>query len=496
MTARTISHAPAWGEHDPTLLGSGRRPPPSFPIDALKAFWSEWVQAEARKASAPVDYVAASLLAATAAAMANVRWPSTSGGWTEPPLLWVGLVGNPSSGKSPSIDPAMALLTAVEEKIAKGFEEKLAEHEAEKRAAKARRQIWEEKVKVAAEKSETPPPLPDDCRAPEVPERPRIRVSDTTIEKLGALAASLPRGLLMVRDELAGWFGNFDRYGGNGGDRAFFIEAYGGRSYTIDRVKHPVPIKIAHLSVGLLGGVQPDKLHSILEQADDGLASRILWAWPEPLPTIKLARRIDHDPRARDAFSRLAGLWLGTDEAGRPEPVPICLSADALDVLEEFAQHILPRTGEATGLVASALGKARGHVLRISLVLEYLWWASEGGSEPVEIGRRAVEQAVRLVSSYFLVMAERVIGDAAIPLEERRAMVLVRWLRSTGVPTFNAREARRKISGPLRNAKDMQAACEVLEEAGLIRSIASRAGEKPGQQTKDYEVNPAVMRPT
>lgn len=69
---------------------------------------------------------------------------------------------------------------------------------------------------------------------------------DTTTEALPRLLAEHPRGLLYKRDEPAGWLGNHDRYGGHGGDRAFFLEAWDGGAYVADRVKnHGAPVRIA-----------------------------------------------------------------------------------------------------------------------------------------------------------------------------------------------------------------------------------------------------------
>jgi hypothetical protein len=95
---------------------------------------------------------------------------------------------------------------------------------------------------------------------PAEPVRPRIVVSDATPEALGGLLAAHEKGLLFFRDELAGWFSSFGRYSGSGADRAFWVEGYGGRAFTIDRVKHPLPVIIPRLSLGVLGGVQPDRL--------------------------------------------------------------------------------------------------------------------------------------------------------------------------------------------------------------------------------------------
>ncbi len=169
--------------------------------------------------------------------------------------------------------------------MADGFDRVQQEYATAKQAAERRRGVespgkggreeWRSGSRHAAGRSRAPIPI-----------RPRIRVADATVEALGALAAGLPRGLLLVRDELAGWLGAFDKYGGGGADRAFAIEAYGGRAYVVDRMKNPEPLRIRHLSIGVLGGVQPDKLEMILNGPDDGLASRLLWACPTRSPDI------------------------------------------------------------------------------------------------------------------------------------------------------------------------------------------------------------------
>jgi hypothetical protein len=72
--------------------------------------------------------------------------------------------------------------------------------------------------------------VPDSARTPEPPARPRLRITDATVEEIGAILAGNPRGLLQTRDELAGWLGSMDRYGGNGAHRAFYLECWNGGS--------------------------------------------------------------------------------------------------------------------------------------------------------------------------------------------------------------------------------------------------------------------------
>jgi hypothetical protein len=389
------------------------------------------------------------------------------------------------------MDAAFDLVRHAEDLMAAGFEDTRRDHETKKQFAKAKREAWENEVKATA-KTGMAPPLPDNAVIPDEPIRPRIRVADVTTERLGALAAGLPRGLLLHRDEISGWLGSFDRYGGGGSDRAFAVEMYGGRPYVVDRMKSPDPMRIRHLSIGVLGGVQPDKLPAIINAPDDGLTSRLLWAWPEMLPKFTLARQAANDVLAKDAFNRLASLEMSMDQGGHPQPRRIPLTAEAEGTLEQFAQEMRAQALDLSGPMAGAIGKARGHVLRLSCILEFLWWAGEpSGAEPTHISVQSVKRAAAFVADYFLPMAERALGDAAIPAADRRAMILAKYLRKMRLATFNARDARRSIGGELRDASHMDQACKTLCEAGLIRPVSAEPAAR--RQAKNYEVNPVVL---
>ena len=54
----------------------------------------------------------------------------------------------------------------------------------------------------------------DPPEKPDPPQAERFIVSDTTVEALAPILLANPRGLLLARDELAGWIGSFDRYAG------------------------------------------------------------------------------------------------------------------------------------------------------------------------------------------------------------------------------------------------------------------------------------------
>ena len=113
---------------------------------------------------------------------------------------------------------------------------------------------WQKKVRKAVKDGRSPPSRP--AAVSDEPHVPRLFVNDATVERLGVILAGQPRGGLLIRDELAGWLTGMNRYNGGGSDRPFWIEAYGGRGFTVERVTR-APVRIDHLSIGIVGVLQP-----------------------------------------------------------------------------------------------------------------------------------------------------------------------------------------------------------------------------------------------
>ena len=132
------------------------------------------------------------------------------------------------------------------------------------------------------------------------------------------LATAAAKGLSVVRDELAGWIDGMSAY--NPAARSFWVEAYGGRPFRVERQKHPeLRLTFRRLAVGLYGRYTPDKLALLMRGADDGLLARILWTWPEPIP-FRLGARAPGAQWATSALDRLRELDL---QPGRSTPSPI-----------------------------------------------------------------------------------------------------------------------------------------------------------------------------
>jgi len=416
------------------------------------------------------------------ALIGNARWAQASPGWVEPPHLWIGGVGDSGTGKSPGVACLMRLvLPEIERRMALDFPDKLREWQMKVELAKAKEEKWKTEVREAEKKKAAPPQPPQSLDIGPEAQRPRLRQHDVTIERVAMLlATSAPKGLLIVRNELAGWIEGMTAYNTSG--RSFWLEAYDGHPYWVERQKLPQPIDIPRNVVAVYGGTQPDKLSRLMQELDDGLMARISWVWPDPVD-FHIGKQALGVEWAINALDKLRELDLSTSMS--PSPIMVPLVPSAVPILEEFGREMQQRQRWASGLLRSAYGKARGQALRLSLVLEYLWWCAADGMAPPpsQISEEAITAATGFVGEYSMPMAERVYGDAALPEEERLPATLARWLISQRPPeSINAREVQRLKLPGLREAEKVRIALGGLVDVDWLRPAPDRAGGGPGRR--------------
>jgi hypothetical protein len=171
-------------------------------------------------------------------------------GWRESARLWAALVGPVSAKKSPIMNCVVRPLRPIDSELARRYSEECARYD---RLSKE-------------EKSQTTPP-----------KHTRLLLQDTTIEAAQDILKDSPEGVLSYQDELSGFFGSLDKYSGARGaakDRAFWLEAYNGAPYSVNRVGRGA-VYIENLAVSMLGGIQPELIRKLAdENTDDGLLQR------------------------------------------------------------------------------------------------------------------------------------------------------------------------------------------------------------------------------
>jgi hypothetical protein len=478
-----------WPEPDMGVLRLQRRDAPKLPIEILGERWARWIEGCAAAAACPADYVVAPLLAAASAVIGHARWPQASKSWIEPPHLWCVSVGDSGDGKSPGADVIYrTIIPEMERAMEIGFPERLREAQTAIKVTQAKHAKWESELKEAVEAGKTPPPQPEPI--PEEPVAPRLVLSDVTVEQVAVLLVNQPKGVLMHRDEIAGFLLGMTQY--NNAARPFWIEAFGGRSYRVDRVKHPKPIIIPRLAVAWHGGIQPERLAEVIcEEPDDGLLARFMWFWPEPVE-FHITERKDTAEWAVTCFDRLRDLKLAGDKDNL-HPVMVPLTPSAVRRLEVFGQALQKRKETAAGLMRSTIGKGRGLILRLSLVLEFLHWCARDGYSalPAVITEETLIDAAKFVFEYVMPMAERTFGDAACTELDRNTATLARWVKEQRPDAVHVREMQRKIRLPgLTTADTIHATCKALVEAGWLAPSPGRGGQQRGKEA--YPVSPRL----
>ena len=255
-----------------------------FPLAALPDSMRPWVQDVAERMQSPPDFVAVPMLVAVAslaARVATIRLRQRDD-WTEPGNLWALIVGRPGALKSPAMRAALAPLERLEAAAAAAHNAALADHGAELAAQKLRAEDCARRAKEALRRDRSAH-VADLLREADgdtqAPTRARYIVNGPTWEKLHALLAENPGGLLLERDEMRGWFLDMAREE-NAEARSFWIKAWSGGGFTVDRIGRGT-VTAADMRVSIIGAIQPGPLAAVMRLSrsaggDDGLIERFL----------------------------------------------------------------------------------------------------------------------------------------------------------------------------------------------------------------------------
>ncbi len=463
-----------WDNPDMGIITRRKAELPECPYHLLGAEIKQYIEDAAACKSAPPDYVLAGLLNAAAGLIGNARQVEIWGGWNEATALWFMLVGLPSCNKSPALDAVFPVVRDFEAQYHQQYKLEMQDYKIALEQYRAMKQM--------KGKKDAPDPTAD-MTEPVKPIMKRIIVNDTTVEKLALLLADNRKGLIYQRDELAGLLANLEKNGGN--DRPMYLESFGGRPMSIDRVKYDDVIYVPSVLLSIIGSIQPDKLDQLLlRQPDDGFASRFLYVSGVPR-TIKEPDVMPDYDMLKGIFKVLEELDVPLDDDGTPRPklIPIC--PDGRRLMEAFGNRMQSYEEKEHGMVISHLGKLRGIAARIALVIQYIEWAFDPKEEPSEIGFHHVENAIYMAEHYFYPMAKHCLGNVSMPEDEQDGLLVAKWIVEQQRQSINAREVLRDII-PYRDPKRRDAALLYLEESGWLRRKESVG------KSVNYDVNQRI----
>ena len=434
-----------------------------FPIETLAPVLRDYVVEVA--ASVPADPAFAALPALTiagAAAGAAIEI-SPKALFCEVPALWACTVGDSGTGKSPSARPTERLAFAIDSRMKVRHDSEMANYSRDMEA-------WN-KNKESGGFPTSPKPVK--------PVREHFVVVDCTIERLAEVLEQSRRGVVMIRDELAGWFGAFTRYKSAGGtDVPNWLSLYEAGPLRVHRrTGEPRDIEVDRSFVAVCGGIQSGILRGVLSNPDyiaSGLAARIVFAHPpKAVPQWSEAElsqaAVDRLAAALDALLRIP-----YDPLVGPAVVKLSAEAKHRFVImnNEFAAAAEAEDG---GPMAAFYAKATRIALRLALIDHCLRHA-DAGSDPTAASVSDISmEAGDCQARWFAHEAARVYSMCEDSGGAGHQRTLADWVRRKHPAGVTAREVQRSLS----RYKTATAAQDALD--GLVRDgLGSWEERTPG----------------
>jgi hypothetical protein len=361
-----------WDNPDWSLLDTRRGSLPDFPLEVFSPKLREVVGQTSKGAGVTRAHVAVPLIGISSGLIGYSRRLRATTSWFQPATCWTALVGYSGTGKTPGHSVTRRAVKEVEQSRKKDEEKRKRDHETKKLAAKAAYDNWKQKVQEATEAGVPPPDMPEAAVDPGKYVPIRLIVNDGTIERLAELLQARPHGIVLVRDELAALFMNMSRYS-RGQDDEFWLESWNGEPHTVERMGRM--LSVDHLLIGVVGGMQPDKLVASFEGDHDGKYARVLFGWPDEPGWLGLNNdATEIDPDIQNIISRILTLAEFTQE-GRLVSHSIGLDPEAAGEFAQFAQFAHQEKSAFEGREREWFAKATAHVLRLANTLTHVEWA-------------------------------------------------------------------------------------------------------------------------
>jgi len=455
----------------------------SFPVEVFPEPLCTYITYCANSMGCDNTFVAIPLLSSLASAIGNTRCISLKqNSWNVPSIIWGIVIAESGTLKSPALKKALKPLRMAEDSAFKVYFDEIDNYKKQKLYYESELQNW----KKNGIKKSLPPP-----DEPQKPVCTRFTVLDVTIEALAPILSENPRGVLLCRDELAGWFGSFDAFKkSKGSDVAQWLELFDAGRLIVDRKSVDKTIHVPRASVSITGTVQPGALQRILTDKyyENGMAARILMAnppriskrWTEntvPIESLNDVIRI---------VNRLLALDFDQDEDDF-KPIAIPLSANAKSIYIDYYNKISQLQKEEEGHYVLALSKFEQYAVRFALVFTLCRAASIGDipNQGIKVDQKSMADGIQL-ASWFAHETKRIYNLFTETGDEKLQRKLIEFIRRHGgeVTFREICHGPRIFRGEDGRAK-AESALRALIQLGVLK-CEYRNIDGPGKRVRTY----------
>lgn len=426
---------------------------PPFPTDVFPPRMRALCEQASGAFGYPADYVALPALAALGTMAGGSIELVPKFGWFERIVGWYVQIGDPGSAKSPAQELALAPVQKIQ------------------------RELYDYYKTLSDNYFD----LPKNERKGDPPDLEVLMTTDTTIE---GVAKHHRHSLLIAPDELTAWLAGFNRYRGAGAsERGQWLSLWALTQIVVSRASRGAVI-IPLPTVNVTGGIQPDRLRMLLQDAkgdsmNDGFLDRLLPCWPVSDPPDWTDARIDE--RTVDDWAALLGEIRQLQHHvidGRPGK---CEFDERAKVLwEQFYNANNRSTKDAQGMGRGWSAKAPRHLARLTLAL-HVAGDPQAATEPIPV--ETLEAGIELVDwfrgQHGLMLSALGAGESS-----KQAGITTRIKRILANPSIQDDEGWISYSDLYRKLRNVQKetlreALATLIEDGSIEPRRTETGTKP-----------------
>ncbi|MEK7253251.1 MAG: DUF3987 domain-containing protein [Bacteroidota bacterium] len=392
--------------------------PNPFPLDTFPKGFQNIIKHWKTVYRRPEDYHGCSMLAAASGAIGNAFQIEHVVGDVEPLILWMVIVGPPSSAKSPIMKACLKPLFRKEREYGEEHKKAVDEWESNK--------VLQQNAGVKKAYD-----LPR-------PKRPQRIVSDATIESLIKIFPYNWKGVLSFKDEFIALMKSMNAYKQSGQDLEHYLSMWSGSPIMLNRSGIEDAVFVESPFISMLGSIQPRLLSGLTEggKIDNGFWFRLLFGYPENVKIPKASGMLP-DPKNAEQYAlyidRLNNLPTHPDRI----PTVLKMSHDAFKIYETYKtqteQEIINQTEDEN--TQSLYGKIISYTLRLAGVLDLMEFVtgddpefyrllSHTDLEKHLVSAASVQRAIKL-SEYFTRNSLKILTrtedpTAALPIKQQK----------------------------------------------------------------------------
>ena len=331
-----------------------------LPIDTYGKLAKSLINEFSQAYKANPDVIAAIILLIVGSA-ANRKITLRAWNYINRPCFWLAIVERSGSNKSEPMSRLMKPLVAINKDLCREFNKAYAD--------------------FAASGSKGTPPA-----------RQKIIISDSTPEIRYQLMVS--NGLVLVRDELNGFFKDIGRYSSSG-EVENLLSTWSGQGFPVDRV-NAASFEVETPFLSIIGGIQPKVMAEAFGTkgfAESGFIPRWLFVVPTDsrVPDSVSEKLIDKDLE-NEWYSLILSLW-------RMERREFRLSTEAEQAYQGYMKRTsdIMNASDCDDAIRANYAKLRIYCLRFALTIHLLKYGAKAADE---VDRKTMDSAILTVDVF------------------------------------------------------------------------------------------------